>query len=174
MCLITVSRPPGQLTPPPSHCQTVRCGLEVTISQEQRAKASPLFGQGSVLPYIEGRKTLELWDSRVQGDARAPSFPPWCDLGMRFWDSGPPRRSWSVLLHHSATGACGPKCPCSLQLLWVGLPPLPPILSCTDGALSSSPPLPHAAHRARVTTRRRVTMKMTQIKCKCHGELCCP
>lgn len=54
--------------------------------------------------------------------------------------------------------------------LWAGFPGRRSLPACTDGALSSSPLL-HAVCRARVTTRTQVTMGMTQIKCKCHGEL---
>ena len=117
--------------------------------------------------------TLGVPGLRTMGRRRCPLpvFSSMACLGMWVWGA----ETSPSLLHHPAWGFLPPSAHAcrrrgQTRSLWAGFPGRRSLPACTDGALSSSP-LPHAVCRARVTTRTQVTMGMTQIKCKCHGEL---
>lgn len=135
-------QPPGQLTPPPSHGQTLVCpgghGLPGAEGNDQTLGLAQCFTT---------QREGELCSFRGPGTAwLAPLWPAWLLRGV-----------WPV---------------------WVGSPRPRP--ACTEGWAPPAPPtltrplffssLPPATCRARVTTRTRVPVTVTQIKCKCHGE----
>lgn len=112
---------------------------------------------------------MEPWERQAwrQWGHLRPGFPSMARLGAWVWGPGPPHETGLSLLHYPTRGwGVGPG-------LCVAFPSRCAVPAHAHTALSSSP-LPHAACRARVTTKTRVTMGMTQIKCKCHGELCHP